>query len=70
MTHKEEGVNNTKELQALLSALDDSGQDSALSILRTLEFAQSVINSQKGEERFCRIFNVNETEENENKGRT
>ena len=50
MTQKTENVRKIAELNALFLSLDDRGQDSALTILRSLEFAQSVMCSAKQEE--------------------
>lgn len=43
MTHENEMVKKIAELNALFLSLNDKGQDSALNILRSLEFAQSVM---------------------------
>lgn len=43
MTQKREDAGKISELNTLFLALDDRGQDSALTILRALGFAQSVM---------------------------
>lgn len=51
MTQKKKDVKKISELNALFLNLDDIGQDSALTILRSLGFAQSVMCSQKRRKR-------------------
>lgn len=43
MTQNNEMVKKVSELNTLFLSLNDKGQDSALNILRALEFAQSVM---------------------------
>ena len=43
MTQDREQVNKIAEFNSLFIRLDDMGQNSALSILRSLEFAQSIM---------------------------
>lgn len=43
MTHAMHAARKIAELNTLFLTLDDKGQDSALTILRALEFAQSVV---------------------------
>lgn len=43
MTQKKETVEKIAELNTLFMTLDDKAQDSALTVLRALEFAQSVM---------------------------
>lgn len=47
MTQEREDVKRIAELNALFMTLDDKGQDGALTILRSLGFAQSVMCSPK-----------------------
>lgn len=47
MTQNKEDVERLAELNSLFLTLDDKGQDSALIILRSLGFAQSVMCSKK-----------------------
>lgn len=47
MAQEREDVKRIAELNALFLALDDKGQDSALTILRSLGFAQSVMGTNK-----------------------
>ncbi|WP_195985674.1 hypothetical protein [Clostridium sp. D33t1_170424_F3] len=50
MTQNEEQIKRIAELNSIFLTLDDKGQDSVLMILRSLDFAQSVMNlSQEGE---------------------
>ena len=42
MTHSEKRAKKIVELNTLFLALDEKGQESALNILRSLDFAQSV----------------------------
>lgn len=48
MTHKRETAQKTAELSAAFLLLNDKGRDSALTILRTLDFAQSVMSTKAG----------------------
>lgn len=48
MNHENEMINKIAELNALFLSLNDKGQDSALNILRSLEFAQSVMCDHSG----------------------
>lgn len=50
MAQEREDVKRIAELNALFLTLDDKGQDSALTILRSLGFAQSVMGSRKQED--------------------
>lgn len=51
MTRKKEQAKRIAELNALFLSLSERAQESALIILRSLEFAQSVVTPQKsGEE--------------------
>lgn len=43
MTHSRENVQRIAELNSTFMMLNEKGKDSALTILRTLHFAQSVI---------------------------
>lgn len=43
MTQKEEDVNRIAEFNALFLTLNDRGKDAALTVLRSLGFAQSVM---------------------------
>lgn len=43
MTQEKEDVKRLAELNTLFLTLDDRGQDGALTILRSLKFAQSVM---------------------------
>ena len=47
MAQEREDVKRIAELNALFLTLDDKGQDSALIILRSLGFAQSVMGTNK-----------------------
>lgn len=50
MTQNEKQIKRIAELNSIFLTLDDKGQDSVLMILRSLDFAQSVMNlSQEGE---------------------
>lgn len=51
MTQKNKDMKKISELNALFLNLDNTGQDSALTILRSLGFAQSVMCSQKRRKR-------------------
>lgn len=46
MTQNKEAANKIAELNALFLTLNEKAQDSALNILRSLEFAQSVMYEQ------------------------
>lgn len=43
MTQGKEDINKIAELNALFLSLDEKGKDSAINILRALEFAQAVM---------------------------
>lgn len=47
MAQNKEEIKKIAELNALFLSLEDKGQDSALIILRSLSFAQSVMCTQK-----------------------
>lgn len=47
MTHQNENAERIAELNTLFMTLDTKGQDSALTILRALEFAQNVMCSKE-----------------------
>ena len=49
MTYEKETAKRIAELNALFLTLNDKGQDGALTILRSLEFAQSVMSEQQQE---------------------
>lgn len=49
MTYEKETAKKIAELNALFLTLNDKGQDGALTILRSLEFAQSVMREQDAE---------------------
>lgn len=50
MTQNEKQIKRIAELNSIFLTLDDKGQDSVLMILRSLDFAQTVMNlSQEGE---------------------
>lgn len=50
MTQSEKQIKRIAELNSIFLTLDDKGQDSVLMILRSLDFAQSVMNlSQESE---------------------
>lgn len=50
MAQNEKQIKRIAELNSIFLTLDDKGQDSVLMILRSLDFAQSVMNlSQEGE---------------------
>ncbi|WP_418666220.1 hypothetical protein [Allofournierella sp.] len=53
MTQKEKDAQRLAELNTLFLTLDNTGQDSALTVLRALEFAQSVTRTPKAEEQPC-----------------
>ena len=44
MTQNEKQIKRIAELNSIFLTLDEKGQDSALTILRSLDFAQSVMN--------------------------
>ena len=46
MTHKKENIKRIAEFNALFLTLNDKGQEAALTVLQSLEFAQSVMCSQ------------------------
>lgn len=50
MTQEKEDVKRIAELNALFLTLDDRGQYNALTVLRSLEFAQSVMGDSKSKE--------------------
>lgn len=52
MTQKTAEVKKLAELNSIFLTLDDKGQESALTILRSLGFAQSVMCSPKQTEQF------------------
>lgn len=54
MTQEREDVKRIAELNALFLTLDDKGQDSALTLLRSLGFAQSVMCPTKQAEQPCK----------------
>lgn len=49
MTRDREKSQKTEELKSIFMLLDDNGRDSALTILRTLAFAQSVMGTEAGQ---------------------
>lgn len=54
MTHEKEDVKRIAELKALFLTLDDRGQYNALTVLRSLEFAESVMGDLKSKEQSCK----------------
>ena len=50
MTQTEENIQKIAELNSLFMSLDDRSQDGALTILRSLSFAQSVVDQPREEE--------------------
>lgn len=49
MTQKEESVRKIAEFNALFLELNEKGKDAALTILRSLNFAQSIMYSRESE---------------------
>lgn len=58
MTQNKEKVERLAELNSLFLSLDDKGQDSALIILRSLDFAQSVMCSSKQSDKHIKKCSV------------
>lgn len=58
MTQNKEEVERLAELNSLFLSLDDKGQDSALIVLRSLDFAQAVMCSSKKGEKPHKQFSV------------
>lgn len=58
MTQNKEEVERLAELNSLFLSLDDRGQDSALIVLRSLDFAQSVMCSSKQNEKSRKQFSA------------
>ena len=50
MTQKQDGTQKLAEMNAIFLGLNEKGQESALMILKSLEFAQSVMCGKKGEQ--------------------
>ena len=48
MTRDREKAQKAEELRSIFMRLDDNGRDSAPTILRTLDFAQSVMHAEAG----------------------
>lgn len=51
MTQNEKQIKRIAELNSIFLTLDDKGQDSVLMILRSLDFAQSVMNLSQEDEK-------------------
>lgn len=51
MTQNREDADKTMELNLLFSTLDDQGQDNALTMLRSLDLAQSVMDLPKRDDK-------------------
>ena len=51
MTHKEKYIEKTKLFIGLFLSLDDKGQEAAITVLQSLNFAQSVMRSQMSEDK-------------------
>lgn len=51
MTQTKETVRRTTEFNALFLNLNEKGQEAALTVLKSLDFAQSVMNVQRAESR-------------------
>ncbi len=49
MTQTKENVRRTTEFDTLFMNLNEKGQEAALTILKSLDFAQSVMNLQRAE---------------------
>ena len=50
MTQKQDGTQKLAEMNAIFLGLNEKGQESALMILKSLEFAQSVMCGKKEEQ--------------------
>lgn len=50
MAQQKDDIEKTAELNTLFLALDNRGQESALTVLRALQFAQSVMRASKPED--------------------
>lgn len=50
MTHSKEDVQKTAQLRSIFMSLNGKAQDTALTILRALNFAQTVMNADNYEE--------------------
>ena len=51
MTQTKETVRRTTEFNTLFLNLNEKGQEAALTVLKSLDFAQSVMNVQRAESR-------------------
>lgn len=49
MTQSKDDIRRTTEFNTIFMGLDEKGQEAALTVLKSLEFAQSVTNSQREE---------------------
>lgn len=47
MTQAKENVQRTTEFNTLFASLNEKGQEAALTVLKSLDFAQSVMNLQR-----------------------
>ena len=54
--HMTQKCKKDTEFHSVFLSLDDKGQDSALAILKTLEFAQSIMCSPKDDEKDSKPF--------------